>query len=268
MVKSKFKFKHIYWITCQCLCIMIFGGYWGYVLFIFLRDLDREPMLIASGITGLCIFLTAKYFPAISRYIGIGLFVFIIGYFVSMFTYIELTRLCFFLMLFSILLLFIRKLTKLFIKVKVEYGSISIFTLLSPFKPVVYNLDDYNGYFLTEESIEMGGRSHYDYKFKVAWLSRDDTLLVRIPDFYRNFDKILIATNLKYKGQIEPQEYKPDTVLSFCDELFETRFKSMTQAGLEEHQKEHKIVMEEKDAQKKEPQKTYNWNFNNNNDTI
>ncbi len=113
----------------------------------------------------------------------------------------------------------------------------------------------------------MGSKSR-NYKFKVAWLSRDDTLMVRIPDFYRNFDKILNATNLKYKRKIESKEYKPGTVLSFCDELFETRFKSMTQAGLDEHQKEHKIVMEEKDAQKKEPQKTYNWNFNNNNDTI
>lgn len=268
MVKSKFKYKHIYWIVCQCLCVMSFVGFLGYALFIFLRDLDREPMLIASGITGLCIFLTAKYFPTISRYIGIGLFGSIIGFFVSMFTYIEFTILCLFLMLVSILLLCIRKLTKLFIKVKVEYGSISIFTLLSPFKPIVYNLDDYDGFFLTEESIEMGGRSHYDYKFKVAWLSRDDTPMVRIPDFYRNFDKILAATNLIYKRQIDPKKYKPGTVLSFCDELFETRFKSMTQAGLEEHQKEHKIVMEEKDAQKKEPQKTYNWNFNNNNDTI
>lgn len=219
MVKSKFKFKHIFWIISQCLYFMIFEGILGYILFDYLRDFDREAILITSSITGLCVFLTAKYFPTIFEIVFLGSCIGFIILICQNDNHKELTILCLFLIIVSLLILFAKKLIKLFIKVKVEYDSIYIFTLLSPFKPIIYSIDDYNGYFLTEESIKMGGRQNYDYTFKVAWLSCDNTLMVRIPDFYRNFNEILAATNLKYKRQIEPKEYKSDDILSFDDGL-------------------------------------------------
>lgn len=226
MVKSKFKYKHIYNLFFSILFVAVFFAAFCFSCIMAWEMLEikiKDGFLIPS-------------------------------------TLILLSSLLF--------VVAIKELNSTFIKIKVDCNSICISTPSTFFNPTVYYINDFNGFYLTEESISLMGSKSRNYKFKVAWLSRDDTLMVRIPDFYRNFDKILNATNLKYKRKIESKEYKPGTVLSFCDELFETRFKSMTQAGLDEHQKEHKIVMEEKDAQKKEPQKTYNWNFNNNNDTI
>ena len=226
MVKSKFKYKHIYNLFFSILFVAVF-----FAAFCFSCIMAWEMLEIKIKD----------------------------GFWITL-TLILLSSLLF--------VVAIKELNSIFIKIKVDCNNICISTPSTFFNPTVYDINDFNGFYLTEESISLVGSKSRNYKFKVAWLSRDDTLMVKIPDFYRNFDKILAATNLIYKRQIESKEYKPGTVLSFCDELFETRFKSMTQAGLKEHQKEHKIVMEEKDAQKKEPQKTYNWNFNNNNDTI
>lgn len=96
---------------------------------------------------------------------------------------------------------------KYFEKVNVYPDRIVISRLLNSEEHYLCNFD---GYYMTHE---IHGYGHNRLSFDAAWLSKGNMLLLKISDFYSNFQEILDATTLSNKGELPIGKYKRSRIV-------------------------------------------------------
>ena len=235
MVKSKFKFKYLPYV-------------WG-------------TYIIICMISAICLFLSFALLSAILDGEHFDRNIITLAGFIIFFIFMIAVTI---------------KSSALFIRrVKIDDGDITLYNILTPFNPPVYSLNEFTGYFLTQETHYIG-RYRTKIEFDVAWLSIENVLIAKVPNLYRNFNDIMAATNLEYKRQLPSAINEPFTNIKEdkqeqFNQLLQSvkKEKSASQANLKENEL---CIKKDKTptvyTEKEEAPKTYNWNFNNNNDTI